>query len=99
MTGGYHPRRPHNHREAIANVVDADWSDPVVMAGVLDKYGVRVLGTPVKAIRDTEDRKFFIERLTEIGVTTARSRACPALGPGQVSRGLHAHRQRDEERG
>ena len=40
------------------------------------KYGVRVLGTPVKAIRDTEDRKLFIERLAEIGVKTARSRAC-----------------------
>src|SRR5262249_4282676 len=45
-------------------------------AGVLNKYGVRVLGTPVKAIRDTEDRKLFIDRLAEIGVTTARSRAC-----------------------
>ena len=37
---------------------------------------MRVLGTPVKAIRDTEDRKLFIERLAEIGVATARSRAC-----------------------
>src|ERR1700733_6556738 len=45
-------------------------------AGVLDRYGVRVLGTPVKAIRDTEDRKLFIDRLAEIGVRTARSRAC-----------------------
>jgi carbamoyl-phosphate synthase large subunit len=45
-------------------------------AGILDKYGVRVLGTPVKAIRDTEDRKLFIDRLNEIGVKTARSRAC-----------------------
>ena len=44
--------------------------------GVLEKYGVRVLGTPVKTIRDTEDRKLFIERLAEIGVATARSRAC-----------------------
>ncbi|MCC6556760.1 MAG: carbamoyl-phosphate synthase (glutamine-hydrolyzing) large subunit [Polyangiaceae bacterium] len=45
-------------------------------AGVLDRYGVRVLGTPVKAIRDTEDRRLFIDRLDEIGVKTARSRAC-----------------------
>ncbi|HVY47388.1 MAG TPA: carbamoyl-phosphate synthase (glutamine-hydrolyzing) large subunit [Minicystis sp.] len=45
-------------------------------AGVFDKYGVRVLGTPVKAIRDTEDRRLFIERLAEIGVATARSKAC-----------------------
>src|SRR5499427_4946837 len=45
-------------------------------AGILEKYGVRVLGTPVKAIRDTEDRELFIKRLDEIGVATARSRAC-----------------------
>src|SRR6185369_624329 len=45
-------------------------------AGVLDKYGVRVLGTPISAIRDTEDRKLFIDRLAEIGVKTARSKAC-----------------------
>jgi carbamoyl-phosphate synthase large subunit len=45
-------------------------------AGILDKYGVRVLGTPVKTIRDTEDRKLFLERLAEIGVATALSRAC-----------------------
>jgi carbamoyl-phosphate synthase large subunit len=45
-------------------------------AGVLDKYGVRVLGTPIKSIRDTEDRQLFIERLNEIKVKTARSRAC-----------------------
>lgn len=45
-------------------------------AGIFDKYGIRVLGTPVKAIRDTEDRKLFIDRLAEVGVKTARSRAC-----------------------
>ena len=45
-------------------------------AGILDKYGVRVLGTPIKAIRDTEDRDLFCRRLAEIGVKTARSRAC-----------------------
>jgi carbamoyl-phosphate synthase large subunit len=43
--------------------------------GVLKKYGVRVLGTPVSTIRDTEDRDLFIRRLNEIGVKTARSRA------------------------
>ncbi len=44
--------------------------------GVLQKYGVRVLGTPIKSIRDTEDRELFVKRLAEIGVTTARSKAC-----------------------
>jgi carbamoyl-phosphate synthase large subunit len=44
--------------------------------GVLYKYGVKALGTPVKAIEDTEDRERFVGRLNEIGVKTARSRAC-----------------------
>src|SRR5437016_3176489 len=45
-------------------------------AGVLAKHGIQVLGTPIQAIRDTEDRRLFVERLAEIGVNTARSRAC-----------------------
>ena len=45
-------------------------------AGTLAKYGVRVLGTPVETVRDTEDRLRFKQRLNEIGVKTARSSAC-----------------------
>tara|TARA_Y100001934_G_scaffold119267_1_gene145916 strand:+ start:4754 stop:7984 length:3231 start_codon:yes stop_codon:yes gene_type:complete len=45
-------------------------------SGVLDKYGIQVLGSPVKTIRDTEDRHLFVQRLDEIGVKTARSQAC-----------------------
>ncbi len=45
-------------------------------SGVLAKYGVRVLGTPVETVRDTEDRLRFKQRLDEIGVKTARSAAC-----------------------
>jgi carbamoyl-phosphate synthase large subunit len=41
--------------------------------GVLYKYGVKVLGTPVKAIEDTEDRQRFVDRLNEIGALTPRS--------------------------
>jgi carbamoyl-phosphate synthase large subunit len=44
--------------------------------GVLERLGVRVLGTPIEAIKDTEDRERFVRRLAEIGVDTARSRAC-----------------------
>ena len=44
--------------------------------GVLKKYGVRVLGTPVKAIMNTEDRELFVERLDEINVKTIKSEAC-----------------------
>ena len=53
-------------------------------AGVLERYGVRVLGTPIATIRDTEDRELFVKRLAEIGVKTARSRACrsPAEATG-----------------
>ena len=44
--------------------------------GVLEKYNVRVLGTPVQAIMDTEDRELFVERLDEIDVKTIKSEAC-----------------------
>ena len=44
--------------------------------GVLKKYGVEVLGTPVQAIIDTEDRDLFVKRLDEIGVKTIKSHAC-----------------------
>ena len=47
--------------------------------GVLDKYGVQVLGTPVQAIIDTEDRDLFVRRLDEIGVKTIKSEACSTV--------------------
>ena len=43
--------------------------------GVLDKYNVKVLGTPVQAIIDTEDRELFVRKLDEIDVRTIRSSA------------------------
>ena len=45
-------------------------------SGVLEKYNVRVLGTPVQAIMDTEDRELFVDRLNEIDVKTISSEAC-----------------------
>ena len=45
-------------------------------AGVFARYGVRVLGTPIQAIIDTEDRDLFVRRLDEIDVKTIRSQAC-----------------------
>ena len=47
--------------------------------GVLGKYGVKVLGTPVQAIIDTEDRDLFVKRLDEIGVKTIKSEACSTV--------------------
>ena len=47
--------------------------------GVLEKYNVKVLGTPVKAIMDTEDRERFVERLNEINIKTIKSEACESI--------------------
>ena len=47
--------------------------------GVFKKYGVEVLGTPIQAIIDTEDRDLFVKRLDEIGVKTIKSEACLTL--------------------
>jgi len=41
--------------------------------GVFEKYGVKVLGTPVRSIMDTEDRELFVKKLEEIDVKTPRS--------------------------
>ncbi|MBP5409040.1 MAG: carbamoyl-phosphate synthase (glutamine-hydrolyzing) large subunit [Prevotella sp.] len=48
-------------------------------SGVLEKYGVKVLGTPVQAIMDTEDRERFVEKLNEIDVKTIKSEACETI--------------------
>ncbi|MDR0582348.1 MAG: carbamoyl-phosphate synthase (glutamine-hydrolyzing) large subunit, partial [Prevotellaceae bacterium] len=52
-------------------------------SGVLEKYHVQVLGTPVQAIIDTEDRELFVKRLDEINVKTIRSVAVAHLKDAQ----------------
>ena len=47
--------------------------------GILEKYNVKVLGTPVQAIMDTEDRELFVEKLDEINVKTIKSEACETI--------------------
>ncbi|MBI4093693.1 carbamoyl-phosphate synthase (glutamine-hydrolyzing) large subunit [Candidatus Kaiserbacteria bacterium] len=54
----------------------------------LKRYGVRVLGTSVKTIRDTEDRDLFIKRLNQIGVMTARSKAVRTIADGKRAAAL-----------
>ncbi|MGN0219073.1 MAG: carbamoyl phosphate synthase large subunit, partial [Muribaculaceae bacterium] len=44
-------------------------------SGVLERYGVEVLGTPVRAIMDTEDRELFVKKLDEIDIKTIKSQA------------------------
>ncbi|MGM9801158.1 MAG: carbamoyl phosphate synthase large subunit, partial [Candidatus Limisoma sp.] len=44
-------------------------------SGTLERLGVEVLGTPVQAIMDTEDRELFVKRLDEIDIKTIKSEA------------------------
>jgi len=48
-------------------------------SGVLEKYNVQVLGTPVQAIMDTEDREKFVNKLDEINVKTIKSEAVTSV--------------------
>lgn len=48
-------------------------------SGVLSKYNVQVLGTPVQAIMDTEDRELFVKKLDEIDVKTIKSEAVSTI--------------------
>ncbi len=47
--------------------------------GILEKYNLTVLGTPVQAIIDTEDRELFVEKLNEIDIKTIKSEACETI--------------------
>ncbi len=57
--------------------------------GVLERYGVEVLGTPVQAIMDTEDRELFVEKLNQIDVKTISSEAVETVADAlRVARNL-----------
>ena len=56
-----------------------NWGVELFKSGVLDKYNVQVLGTPVQAIIDTEDREIFVNKLNEIDVKTIKSEACETI--------------------
>ena len=55
--------------------------------GILDKYNVHVLGTPVQAIMDTEDRDLFVRKLDEIQVKTIKSH--PAANMEEARKAAH----------
>lgn len=44
-------------------------------SGILERYNIKVLGTPVQAIMDTEDRELFVKKLDQIDVKTIKSKA------------------------
>ena len=56
-------------------------------AGVLDKYDVRMLGTPLKTIRMAEDRDLFSRLLTEIGEPAPAGPTVPSLGAARTAAG------------
>jgi carbamoyl-phosphate synthase large subunit len=55
--------------------------------GIFEKHGVRVLGTPVRAIMDTEDRELFVKKLDEIEVKTPRSIAVTTVDDALTAAG------------
>jgi carbamoyl-phosphate synthase large subunit len=57
-------------------------------AGILEKYNVRVLGTPVRSIIETEDRELFVRKLDEIGVKTPRSMAVTSVDEALKAAGI-----------
>lgn len=50
------------------------------LSGMLEKYNLKVLGTPVQAIMDTEDRELFVKKLDQIDVKTIKSMAVSSIG-------------------
>src|ERR1035437_7382568 len=56
-------------------------------SGALEKYNLKVLGTPVQAIIDTEDREIFVGKLGEINVSTPRSIACTTIKDAVIAAG------------
>jgi len=54
-------------------------------SGILERYGVRVLGTAVETIQATEDRQLFIDKLNEIDVKMARSKACNSIDEARAA--------------
>jgi carbamoyl-phosphate synthase large subunit len=54
-------------------------------SGILEKYNLRVLGTPVQAIIDTEDRELFVKKLDQIDVKTIKSFAVENLEDAKTS--------------
>ncbi|MCM1502091.1 MAG: carbamoyl-phosphate synthase (glutamine-hydrolyzing) large subunit [Bacteroidales bacterium] len=53
--------------------------------GVLENYHVKVLGTPVQAIIDTEDRELFVEKLDQINVKTIKSHAAETMDEAKAA--------------
>jgi carbamoyl-phosphate synthase large subunit len=67
--------KPHGILLAFGGQTALNCGVALYKSGVLEKYKVKVLGTPVEAIMNTEDRELFVQRLDEINVLTIKSEA------------------------
>jgi carbamoyl-phosphate synthase large subunit len=85
----------------VAEIIDKERPDGILLSfggqtalnlgleleanGVLEKYGVAVLGTPLEAVRITEDRELFKKTLDKIGVKTAFSYSATTVEEARVA--------------
>ncbi len=82
-------------RHFVEKVIEKDRPDGILLAfggqtalnvgmelvreGILEKHGIRILGTPIESIMDTEDRDKFVKRLDKMGLKTPKSKAVSSI--------------------
>jgi carbamoyl-phosphate synthase large subunit len=71
--------RPDGIIAGIGGQTGLNITSELAEKGVFEKYGVQILGTPVEAIRNTEDRELFKETMLRIGEKVPQSRAVNSL--------------------
>ncbi len=74
-----HKERPDGILLSFGGQTALNCGTELYKSGILEKYNVRVLGTPVQAIIDTEDRELFVKKLNEIDVKSCRSKAVTSV--------------------
>jgi carbamoyl-phosphate synthase large subunit len=84
--------------EFVARVIEKERPDGILLSfggqtalncglalaasGVLEKHGVAVLGTPIQAVKETEDRELFAQKLAELGLKTAKGQIAHSVEEG-----------------
>jgi carbamoyl-phosphate synthase large subunit len=77
--------RPHGILLAFGGQTALNCGVKLQQLGILEKYDVKVLGTPVQAIIETEDRELFVRKLDEISIKTIRSHAVVSVNEALVA--------------
>jgi carbamoyl-phosphate synthase large subunit len=79
IAGVIEKERPDGIIAGLGGQTGLNVTSELAELGILEKYGVRLLGTPLEAIRNTEDRELFKETMKRIGEKVPRSRAVSSL--------------------